>query len=184
MPQKSLLRRRFFNIRKNKYYAIKPSFFGPLIKFLKKIPKDYINLSIYSPINYEINIFEICKINLPKNIKILLPIISNKDGLKFFIWEKLEPLGVNKYGVLEPIFKDKAEQIPDVVIVPLLAFDEKKNRLGYGKGYYDKFLYSLKKKNRKYYSIGVAFSFQKYKKLPIHKHDEKLDYILTEKGLI
>ena len=69
------------------------------------------------------------------------------------------------------------------MVVPLLAFDKFKNRLGYGKGYYDKFLseYILKKKD--ILIIGVAFSFQQYKKLPTSKFDIKLNYILTEKGL-
>ena len=64
-------------------------------------------------------------------------------------------------------------------MVPLLAFDKSKNRLGYGKGYYDKFL----RKNRKAISIGVAFSFQKYNKINTSSLDQKLKYILTEKGI-
>jgi len=51
--------------------------------------------------------------------------------------------------------------------------------LGYGKGYYDKFL----KKNKNITTIGVAFSFQKYNKITTSKHDVKLNYILTEKGI-
>ena len=65
------------------------------------------------------------------------------------------------------------------MLVPLLAFDRLNNRLGYGKGFYDKFL-STRKKIK---TIGVAFSFQKYNKLPVTKLDIKLNYILTEKGL-
>jgi 5-formyltetrahydrofolate cyclo-ligase len=83
---------------------------------------------------------------------------------------------------LEP--KKTKKTYPDIIFVPLLAFDNKRNRLGYGKGFYDKFLYKYKKINKKVLIVGVAFSFQKYNNLPINKKDIKLDYILTEKGII
>ena len=68
---------------------------------------------------------------------------------------------------------------PDLIVVPLLAFDKSKNRLGYGKGYYDKFL----SKNKDILTIGVAFSFQKSKKIKTSKLDIKMNNILTEKGI-
>ena len=69
---------------------------------------------------------------------------------------------------------------PDIILVPLLAFDSKKVRLGYGKGFYDRYL----KKNKKILTVGIAFSFQRHHKLPTNNNDIKLDYILTEKGII
>ena len=66
----------------------------------------------------------------------------------------------------------------------MLAFDKNKNRLGYGKGYYDKYLFKLSKINKKIISIGVAFSFQKHHKLPNNKKDFKLNYIINEKGIV
>ena len=96
-------------------------------------------------------------------------------------WRYLDPLNVNSFGMLEPSIKTKP-QIPDLMLVPLLAFDRQNNRIGYGKGFYDKFLNKfLKKKN--ILTIGVAFLFQKYNKLPVSNLDIKLDYVLTEKGL-
>ncbi|MDC0514086.1 5-formyltetrahydrofolate cyclo-ligase, partial [Pelagibacteraceae bacterium] len=62
--------------------------------------------------------------------------------------------------------------------------DRQNNRIGYGMGFYDKFLNKFLKKRKKILTIGVAFSFQKYNKLPVSNLDIKLDYILTEKGLI
>ncbi len=70
-----------------------------------------------------------------------------------------------------------------MALIPLLAFDRQNNRLGYGKGYYDKFLGKYLKKNINIITIGVAFSFHKYDKLPTTQLDIKLDYILTEKGI-
>ena len=73
---------------------------------------------------------------------------------------------------------------PDVILIPLLSFDKFKNRLGYGKGYYDRFLGKFVKLNYKIETIGIAFSFQKYKKLMITKHDISLNKIFTEKGFL
>ncbi len=89
---------------------------------------------------------------------------------------------VNKYGILEPILTNNQVN-PDVILIPLLVYDDKKNRLGYGKGYYDKFLSHFLKKNKDILTLGIAFSFQKYKKIPTSKHDIKLDNIITEKGI-
>ena len=71
-----------------------------------------------------------------------------------------------------------------MILVPLVAFDDKLNRLGYGKGYYDRRLKKIKKIKKKMISIGIAYSFQKCKKIPVNKHDFKLDYIFTERGII
>jgi len=64
-----------------------------------------------------------------------------------------------------------------------LAFDKKKNRIGYGKGYYDKYLYKYLKIHKNILTVGIAFSFQKYNNLPVNKNDFQLNYIITEKGI-
>ena len=89
---------------------------------------------------------------------------------------------LNKYGMLEPIKSKK--NTPNIILVPLLAFDNRKHRIGYGKGFYDKFLSKYFKINKKILTIGIAFSFQKHHNLPINSKDIKLDYVLTEKGFI
>jgi len=101
--------------------------------------------------------------------------------MNFYSWEKNHVLLVNKFGMLEP-FKTKA-QIPNLMLVPILAFDDNKYRLGYGKGFYDRYLNRYLKKFKNILTVGVAFSFQKHHKLPIDKNDIKLNYILTEKGI-
>ena len=70
------------------------------------------------------------------------------------------------------------------MLVPLLAFDSRMNRLGYGKGFYDRYLNNLVKLGKKFEAIGIAFSFQKYKKIPSSKFDFKLDNVFTEKGFV
>ena len=89
------------------------------------------------------------------------------------------PLYLNKFGIPEPK-KDK-KVVPNILIIPLVAFDKHLNRLGYGGGYYDRLL--KKMENNKLLKIGLAFSYQKVKKLPVGIYDKKLDYVITEKGL-
>jgi 5-formyltetrahydrofolate cyclo-ligase len=74
-------------------------------------------------------------------------------------------------------------KIPSLILVPTLAFDNQKYRLGYGMGFYDHYLNKYLKKFKNILLVGVAFSFQKHHKLPTDKNDVKLNYILTEKGL-
>ena len=102
--------------------------------------------------------------------------------MNFVKWKPSDPLRVNNYGFLEPASK-KLNISPDLLVVPLVAYDQYHNRLGYGKGYYDRFLQKYLKKKRNTLTIGLAFSFQKYKKIPTSNLDIKLNYILTEKGI-
>ena len=102
--------------------------------------------------------------------------------MKFVKWGINDLMKLNQYGIPEPLYT-KHNLKPDVILIPLLSFDKFKNRLGYGKGFYDKYLNKNINKNRSILTIGVAFSFQKYKKLPTNTKDFKLDYIITEKGI-
>jgi 5-formyltetrahydrofolate cyclo-ligase len=182
MQEKDFLRKKYFSLRKKKYFEIEKNFFLPLINLIKeKFYNKKINLSIYYPASFELNILKLLKIDYVKRQTILLPVIEENNLMNFFKWKENEVLFVNKYGMLEPI-KSKAV-IPNVIIVPLLSFDNNKYRLGYGKGFYDRYLNRYLKKFKNIITIGIAFSFQKYHKLPVNNNDVKLDYILTEKGI-
>ena len=97
--------------------------------------------------------------------------------MEFFNWTKNDPLKINKYGIPEPV--SSKLYYPDILLVPLVAFDKYKFRLGYGGGYYDRYIQKIKK-IKKILIIGMAFSFQEVKVLPINKYDKKLDFIFTE----
>ena len=85
MQNKDRLRKKYFFIRKKKYFDIKPSFFNPLIKLIKKrYKKKSINLSSYYPASFEVNILKLFDLNTMENIKIFLPIISGKNSMNFF----------------------------------------------------------------------------------------------------
>ena len=101
--------------------------------------------------------------------------------MNFFQWSLKDPLKINKYGIPETISEKKV--YPGVLLVPLVAFDKQLNRLGYGGGYYDRYI-SKFQVSHKIIKIGIGFSFQKVKSLPINKYDKKLDFIITEKDFI
>ncbi|AIH03537.1 MULTISPECIES: 5-formyltetrahydrofolate cyclo-ligase [Thermodesulfobacterium] len=85
------------------------------------------------------------------------------------------------FGLLEPPVehpKIEWEEI-ELIFVPGLAFDLKGGRIGYGGGFYDRVLFQVKGKK-----IGVAFSFQVFNKLPLEPHDCKVDFLVTEKGVL
>ena len=99
--------------------------------------------------------------------------------MSFYQWSFKDPLTINIYGIPEPVSKNKVA--PEILLIPLVGFDRQLNRLGYGGGFYDRYISKIKK-NKKIIKIGLGFSFQKIDKIPINKHDKKLDYILTEKS--
>ena len=182
MQLKSKLRKKYFNLRKKKYYDIDKNFFLPLIKLTQfEIKKKIIKIALYYPSNFELNILKILELKYFLSQNILLPITEKNNLMKFFMWKKNDVLFVNKFGMLEPV-KTKSK-VPDLMLIPTLAFDKKKFRLGYGKGFYDRYLNKYLKQNRDILTVGVAFSFQKHHKLPINHNDVKLDFILTEKGI-
>ena len=116
-----------------------------------------------------------------KNKNIFLPVIEKNNNMNFCLWKKNQALFINKFGMLEP---EKGKiNIPNLILLPILAFDKYKYRLGYGKGFYDRYLNKYLKKFNNILTVGIAFSFQKHHKLPIDKNDVKLNYILTEKGI-
>ena len=182
MYKKSHLRKKYKLLRKKKYFKIDKFFFIPLLKKLKKKFKDKkINISIYYPSKFEINVLKLLELDFFFRNNILLPKIFEKNLMKFYKWRNNDVLTINNYGLLEPL-KSK-EIIPEVMLIPLLAFDKKKNRIGYGKGFYDRYLNRADKKIKNIMTIGVAKKKKKYHNVPVDDRDVKLNYILTEKGI-
>ena len=183
MQNKNILREKYFSIRKKNYFDINPDFFNPLIKlFQKNYNKQKINLSIYYPSFFEVNVLKLFEINFKNKINFFLPVLRGLNSMNFYKWNNKEVLQVNKFGMLEPFIKSN-QVIPNIILVPLLSYDMKKNRLGYGKGFYDRYLKKYLTSHINISTIGIAFSFQKYNKLPVSNNDVKLNYILNEKGI-
>ena len=134
------------------------------------------------PINYEYDCLSILKFFEKKSYTIALPVIKKNFKMNFYKYSFNEPLKINKLGIPEP-YKLSKEVIPDIIFVPLVGYDNNFNRLGYGGGFYDRYFRKILKL-KKIDKIGLAFSFQKIKKLPFNSFDKKLDGIITEKEII
>ena len=178
---KTKLRKKILKIRKltNKN-NIKINF----NKILKIIKKNNIKKKIvggYFPVNYEVDDLDILKEFYKKKYKISLPIIKKNFEMDFYEWSFNDPLKINQYGIPEPNSNNLL--YPDIILVPLVAFDKNLNRLGYGGGYYDRLIDKLSKR-KKILKIGLALSIQKIKEIPITKYDKKLDYIVTDKYIL
>ena len=144
MQQKIRLRKKYFNLRKKKYFEINKDFFLPLVNLIKSnCKKKKLNIALYYPANFEVNIIGFLENKYLSKKNTLLPAIEGNSQMNFFPWKKNKVLFVNKFGLLEPI--KAIAMIPDVIIVPLLSYDKEKYRLGYGKGFYDRYLRNIKK---------------------------------------
>ena len=111
---------------------------------------------------------------------VCLPVVLGDDlPLELRLWEQGTPLYEAGFGTLAP--SELAPQVePDVILMPLLGFDSRGTRLGYGGGYYDRTLEKLRKKPR---LIGLAFAAQELEIVPREAHDVPLDMVITEQGV-
>ena len=181
---KNYLRKRFLLKRKKKYLSSNKFNFNLIFRLVEKhFHKKKITIGGYYPSDYEVNILDFLEKASKKKFKIALPVVQSSTLMRFRSWIAKEPLYVSKFGILEPENRKK-EINPDLIIVPLVAFDDQLNRIGYGKGYYDRSLRKIKKVKKKAVFLGMAYNFQKYKNIPTNKYDFKLDYIFTEQGII
>ena len=135
---KSKLRDKILKIRKRVNKKNIKIDFTQLIQILKK---EKINKKIiggYYPINFEIDDLVLLRKFEKNKFKISLPVIKKNFQMDFYKWTFSSPLKVNKYGIPEPEIKSIV--YPDILLIPLVAFDKNLNRLGYGGGYYDRLI--------------------------------------------
>ena len=181
---KSYLIAKFLFQRKKKYLTAKNFNFNLVFNLIHKhFYRKKIVIAGYYPSYYEVNILNFLEEASKKKFRIALPVIRSSNLMSFKPWIFKDPLYVSKFGILEPE-NSKKEIIPDLIMVPLVAFDNQLNRIGYGKGYYDRSLQKIKNIRKETISLGIAYSFQKCKSVPVNKHDFSLDYIFTERGII
>ena len=145
--------------------------------------KNIKNVAFYYPIHTEVDPFPIIRLLNRKPLNHCLPVIYKINApLIFREWKKDTKLINSNFGAKIPSTGN--EIVPDLILVPLLAYDDNGSRLGYGGGFYDRTILNFKQNiEKKIFTVGLAFSCQKYSgKLPIDKNDEKIDSVLTEKG--
>ncbi|MGH6872839.1 MAG: 5-formyltetrahydrofolate cyclo-ligase [Rhizomicrobium sp.] len=129
----------------------------------------------YWPVRDEADPRALMKALAARGCTLALPRIEG-NGLSFRRWNEGDALVDNHHGIAEP--RDDAPIItPDVILVPLLAFDASGHRLGYGGGYYDRTLAALDAR-----AMGVAYAGQEVETLPREDHDRPLDGVVTEKS--
>ena len=175
------LRKKLINLRKTNFKKQHITFIQ-FKKILNKLNlKNKTNIGGYYPVNSEIGCLDILKKLEKDNFKISLPVIKTKNSMNFFEWSFKDSLKVSNLGIPEPLTMKKV--YPDVLIVPLVGFDKYKFRLGYGGGFYDRYI-SKVIKIKKMITIGFAFSFQETLKIPTNEFDQKLDIILTDNGIV
>ena len=175
---KSRIRKKILRIRKQKKQKNLSFDFSFILRILKR--KHILGKIVggYYPYNYEIDILKILEKFEKKKFLISLPKIKKKSQMDFFEWNINDPLVINKLGIPEPI--SKKIKYPDVLLVPVVAFDSHRNRIGYGGGFYDRYIKKIKK-IKKVVTIGFAYSYQKVKKIPSNIYDIKLDFIINDK---
>ena len=178
---KSKIRSKILKLRKENFNRNLKINLNKFFSFLKINIHNAKIIGGYYPSNYEIDDLEILHLLDNQNFKISLPIVKKNSQMNFYSWSKKDPLKINKFGIPEPI--SSKILYPDILLVPLVGFDKNLNRLGYGGGFYDRYIEKIDK-IKKVTKIGLAFSYQEIKSVPINQYDKKLDHIITEKEIL
>jgi 5-formyltetrahydrofolate cyclo-ligase len=140
-------------------------------------------VSAFLAIGEEIDTLPLIERAVAAGCAIGLPVIEHKGApLLFRRWAPGEPLAEKAWGIREPL-PTAALVEPDLLLVPLLAFDAAGFRLGYGGGYYDRTLARLRSMKR-VVAVGVAYDAQRVDAVPRDRYDEPLDWVLTPTGLV
>ena len=176
---KSEIRKKILKIRKQKSSRNLKISFKRLLKILRKAKTSNKIIGGYYPYNHEVDPIRILEGLEEKKYQISLPKIKKNSQMEFFCWSSNDPLSINEYGIPEPT-SDKVV-VPSILLVPIVAFDKHHNRIGYGGGFYDRYIKNIKK-DKMIVTIGLAYSFQKIREVPTNQYDISLDFILTEKN--
>ena len=142
------------------------------------------NIMIFMDMKNEVRITKLIELYPEKNFFISKIVNSKNREMKINKYNENE-LVLHKFGYYESSSDDfYDEKILDIVIVPALAFDSSKNRIGFGGGYYDTFLNKVREKNKNTLFIGVCYDFQMIEEVPIEGHDITLDLVINESEVL
>jgi len=178
---KNNIRKKIIELRKNNISKNIEINSQNIFQILKKYNSKSKIIGGYYPTNFEVDDLKILNHLEKKNYIISLPKIKKNNQMDFFEWSEKDPLEINNFGIPEPVYKTLI--YPDILLVPLIAFDKSLNRLGYGGGFYDRYIYKIKKK-KKILTIGLAFSYQEINKIPTNQFDQQLDFVVTENNIL
>jgi 5-formyltetrahydrofolate cyclo-ligase len=140
-------------------------------------------VSGFSPLKSEINPVPLMRAFAAAGARLALPVVMGKGRpLTMRAWAFGEPLNSGVWGIREPP-PEAPEAFPDILIVPLLAFDRAGNRIGYGAGYYDMTIARLRAM-KPVTAMGIAYAVQEIAQVPVTPRDATLDLVLTEREII
>jgi 5-formyltetrahydrofolate cyclo-ligase len=140
-------------------------------------------VSGFMPMKSEINPLPLLRKLADAGAALALPVVAGKGKpLIMRAWSVGEPLASGVWGIREPK-PDAPEVFPDILIVPLLAFDRRGHRIGYGAGYFDMTITALRAR-KPVVAAGIAFAAQEIAEVPTTPRDARLDLVLTEREVI
>lgn len=155
-----------------------------IIENLTPYLKNAQNIMIFTDMKNEVRITKLIELYPEKNFFISKIVNSKNREMKINKYNENE-LVLHKFGYYESSSDDfYDEKILDIVVVPALAFDSSKNRIGFGGGYYDTFLNKVREKNKNTLFIGVCYDFQMIEEVPIEGHDITLDLVINESEVL
>ncbi len=155
------------------------------IRLLEQIlssPPEPPTAGLYHPVRDELSPLGLAAKLRSSGWRLALPFIQSTSRMCFRLWEAEDALSPGPYDIQQPA-AECPEVRPDILIVPLLGFDRRGMRLGYGAGYYDRYICE-RRKTGLVVTIGFAFAEQEYECLPASPTDEALDWIVTQKETI
>ena len=181
---KVTIRKKYLDLRINYDKSIREKNSDIISESFYKLYKEYDVFLLYISNKGEVDLSLLFRLLWDYGKRIYLPVVTG-DDLEFYLYEKDSQLKVDKFGIKIPIisnrFKIELESNSRIVVgIPGIAFGLDHNRIGYGKGYYDRYL----KTKRFSKFVGIAYDFQLLDMLPADENDVKLDQIVTEIKII
>lgn len=135
---------------------------------------------LYSALADEVDLQELVRELPGDGPRLYLP-VTGRDSPGFRCWRPGEPVETGAFGAMEPLSAEGPTAGAKVVLVPGRAFDPAGNRVGRGTGWYDRELAGL---GMPTFRVGVAFSCQLFEQVPVARHDQGVDYLVTEDRVI
>lgn len=154
--------------------------------FLKNVtlPPPGAVVSGYMPFNAELNVKPLMMHLLEQGYRIVIPhVLPDLSQLDFRTWSPKTPVRRNLYGIEEADARHSEVLLPNLMIVPLIAFDAGGNRMGYGSGQFDRTFAQLVKVKQDFTAVGAAYESQREDSVPVDEHDFRLHMIVTEKNV-
>jgi len=151
------------------------------------------SIGVYLALEEEVQLENLIRHARHLKKSLLLPVIEapfSNGIMNFHSWNENDTLDTDSNGIQQLSRETLVSRnhdlisIPEILIMPLVAFSNKGERLGMGGGFYDRYLYKCKAQKTSPLKVGVAFSCQYSESLPTEEHDQKLDYMITENRLI